>query len=61
LMPYSPVGRYVFQRNMPLSSGLECARDGCTQVVRKVASQIHTCEEAEGGRFGEQEKYVRGM
>jgi hypothetical protein len=47
LMPYSPVGRYVFQRNVPPSSGSGCARDGCIQVARQVASQIHTCEKAE--------------
>lgn len=50
MKPYSPLVRYVFQKNMPSSSGSECAREGCTQVVRKVASQMHSCEEAEGSQ-----------
>ena len=50
LMPYSPVVRYVFQKNMPPSSGSECAGEGCTEVLRKVASQSQSCEEAEGSQ-----------
>jgi hypothetical protein len=49
-MPYSPVVRYVFQKNMPPSSGSECAGEGCTEVLRKVASQSQSCEEAEGSQ-----------
>jgi hypothetical protein len=53
----------MFQRNMPQSSGSECARDGyLTLQGRWLVRFIHVKGQkvVRGGRNGEKEMYING-